>query len=171
MTTGRTNVMNVTTADNLRTNLIGAWTLQSYKACSIDGSNVIYPLGVDARGIIMYTPDGYMSAQLMRSGRAPFSEADMQSPRLDELAVAANGYLTYSGPYTVVGDGLIAHHIEVSLLPNWIGGTQYRAARLDGSLLELGPPEPILINGEHRNAKLVWRRASERSQLAAASVG
>ncbi|SRR5690242_19539333 len=151
--------MTATTADDLRTNLIGAWTLQSYEARSIDGSNTIYPLGVDPQGIIMYTPDGYMSAQLMCSGRAPFSDDDIHSPRQDELAAAAGGYLTYAGPYTVVGDDLIAHHVALSLLPNWIGGTQYRAARLHGSLLELSPPEPILINGERRNAELVWRRA------------
>jgi Lipocalin-like domain len=151
--------MTATTADDLRTNLIGAWTLQSYEARSIDGSNMIYPLGVDPQGIIMYTPDGYMSAQLMRSGRAPFSDDDMHSPRQNELAAAAGGYLTYAGPYTVVGDDLIAHHVAISLLPNWIGGTQYRAARLHGSLLELSPPDPILLNGERRNAKLVWRRA------------
>jgi Lipocalin-like domain len=151
--------MTATTTDDLRTNLIGAWTLQSYEARSIDGSNVTYPLGVNAQGIIMYTPDGYMSAQLMRSGRAPFSHDDAHSTRQDELVEAAGGYLTYAGPYTVIGDRLIAHHVEVSLLPNWIGGTQYRAARIDGSFLELRPPEPILIDGERRNAKLVWRRA------------
>ena len=45
--------MTATTADDLRTNLIGAWTLQSYEARSIDGSELIYPLGIDAQGIIM----------------------------------------------------------------------------------------------------------------------
>ena len=39
----------------------GAWTLQSYEARSIDGSNVTYPLGVDAERIIMDTTDGYMA--------------------------------------------------------------------------------------------------------------
>jgi hypothetical protein len=73
--------------------------------------------------------------------------------------IAAARRLSYSGPYSVVGDGLIAHHIAISLLPNWIGGTQYRAARLHGSVLELSPPEPILIGGQRRNARLVWRRA------------
>ena len=58
--------MSATTADDLRTNLTGAWVLQSYEARSIDGSDVTYPLGVNPRRIIMYTPDGYMSAQLMR---------------------------------------------------------------------------------------------------------
>ena len=74
-------------------------------------------------------------------------------------STVASGYLTYSGPYTIVNDALIAHHVAVSLLPNWIGGTQYCAARLHGSMLELGPPEPILIGGRRRNARLVWRRA------------
>ena len=78
--------MTVATADDLRANLIGAWTLQSYVSMSIDGSDVVYPLGVDARGIIMYTPDGYMSAQLMRRDKG---EAD--------------GYFNYAGPFTVVG--------------------------------------------------------------------
>jgi hypothetical protein len=67
----------------------------------------------------------------MRSGRAPFSD-DMHSSREDELAAAPGGYLTYSGSDTVVSDGLIAHHIAISLLPNWIGGTQYRAPAYTG---------------------------------------
>ena len=50
--------MTSTTVDDLRTNLIGAWTLQSYEAHNIDGSELIYPLGVDAQGIIMYTQTG-----------------------------------------------------------------------------------------------------------------
>jgi hypothetical protein len=59
--------MTATTADELRTNLIGAWTLQSYESSSIDGSNVTYPLGVDAQGVIMYTPDGYMALDAARA--------------------------------------------------------------------------------------------------------
>jgi hypothetical protein len=151
--------MTVTTADELRANLIGAWTLESYVSTSVDGSDVAYPLGADARGIIMYTSDGYMSAQLMRSDRTPFDRDDPHLAHDDQLAEAAAGYLTYAGPFTVVEDGLIAHHVEVSLLPNWIGGIQYRKAHLEDSRLELGPPEPILLDGEPRKAKLVWRRS------------
>jgi hypothetical protein len=39
--------MTATTADDLRTNLIGAWALQSYERSNINGSNVTHPLGVD----------------------------------------------------------------------------------------------------------------------------
>ncbi len=150
--------MTKTTADELRANLIGAWTLQSYEGTSVDGSNVTYPLGADARGFIMYTPDGYMSAQLMRADRTPFDRDDPHQAHDNELAAAAGGYLSYAGPFSVVDDGLIAHHVEVSLLPNWIGGIQYRTAHLQDSCLVLGPPEPMMINGVPRNAKLVWRR-------------
>jgi hypothetical protein len=158
--------MTMTTADELRTNLIGAWTLESYVSTNVDGSDVSYPLGPDARGIIMYTADGYMSAQLMRSDRIPFDRDDPHLAHDDELAEAAAGYLTYAGPFSVVDDGLIAHHVEVSLLPNWIGGIQYRTARLEDSCLELGPPEPILLDGERRRAKLVWRRSEPAGSAA-----
>jgi hypothetical protein len=150
--------MTMTTADELRANLIGAWMLQSYESSALDGSDVTYPLGADALGIIMYTPDGYMSAQLMRADRTPFDRDDLHHAHDNELAAAAGGYMSYGGPFSVVEDGLIAHHVEVSLLPNWIGGIQYRKAHLRDSCLELGPAEPIAINGVPRNAKLVWRR-------------
>ena len=40
-----------------------------------------------------------------------------------------------------------------------VGKTQYRVAHLHGSRLELSLPEPTLIHGERRTAKLVWHRA------------
>jgi hypothetical protein len=66
MTPKRTPPHDRTTADGLRTNLIGAWTLQSYEARSIDGSNVTYPL-VAAERIIMDTTDGYMALDPARA--------------------------------------------------------------------------------------------------------
>jgi hypothetical protein len=150
--------MTTTTAEDLRTTIIGAWTLVSYESTALDGSDLHYPLGPDARGIIMYTADGYMSAQIMRAGRDPFGSGDPHLAGDDEFASAARGYLSYTGPYTVLDGGLIAHHVEVSLLPNWVGGTQYRAAHLDDSHLELAPSAPIELDGGMRNARLVWRR-------------
>ena len=49
----------------LREQLIGAWRLVSYIESPVDGSPKRFPMGEKALGIIMYTPDGYMSAQLM----------------------------------------------------------------------------------------------------------
>jgi hypothetical protein len=49
----------------LREQLIGAWRLVSYIESPADGSPKRVPMGEKAQGIIMYTPDGYVSAQLM----------------------------------------------------------------------------------------------------------
>jgi hypothetical protein len=105
----------------------------------------------------MYTGNGYMSAQIMRSDRPQFHVEDLAAGDSEELAAAASGYLAYTGPYTV-SDDVISHHVEVSLLPNWIGGTQYRAAKIGDNHLQLGPTEPTLIDGQPHNARLVWRR-------------
>jgi hypothetical protein len=48
---------------------------------------------------------------------APFDRDDPHLARDNELAAAAAGYLTYTGPYSVVDDGLVAHHVELSPLP------------------------------------------------------
>jgi hypothetical protein len=95
----------------------------------------------------------------MRADRAPFARGDLQVADNDELVAAARGYLAYAGPYSVLDDGVIAHHVDVSLLPNWIGGTQYRAAQVGDDRLQLGPAEPVLIKGKFRNGRLIWQRA------------
>lgn len=154
--------MTTLTPHELREYLIGAWTLESYQSSDLDGSNLRYPLGPDARGIIMYSGDGYMSAQLMRADRAPISRGDLQIADTDELVTAAKGYLAYAGPYSVLDSGVIAHHVDVSLLPNWIGGTQYRAAQAGGGRLELSPAEPVVIKGRPRHGRLLWQRATHQ---------
>lgn len=136
----------------------GAWILESYESLDGDGAHVGYPLGPDAQGIIMYTANGYMSAQIMRADRPQFRTGDLSVGDNDELAAAASGYLAYSGPYSVSGENEIHHHVDVSLLPNWVGGTQYRAAQIGDDRLVLGPTEPMLIDGERRSVRLVWRR-------------
>jgi len=150
--------MTTSTDTDLRNYIVGAWVLESYESFDIDGSNVQYPLGPDARGIIMYTANGYMSAQLMRSDRPLLHIGDLAAADNEELAAAATGYLAYSGPYTVSDTNIIGHHVQVSLLPNWIGGTQARVAKIGNDRLQLSPAEPVLIDGKLRNARLVWRR-------------
>jgi hypothetical protein len=63
-------------AKTLREQLIGAWKLVSYVEKPVDGSDPIYPMGEKLEGTIMYTPDGYMSVQMMQPGRAKFASGD-----------------------------------------------------------------------------------------------
>ena len=53
----------------LRDKLVGAWELVSYVERDSPDGPARYPHGEDAQGLIMYTPDGYMSAQIQSSGR------------------------------------------------------------------------------------------------------
>ncbi len=150
--------MTVLTAADLRAFINGTWILESYQSYSIDGSDARHPMGSDVKGTILYTADGYMSAQIMRPDRPRFQADDLGTANKDELAAAGSGYVAYSGPYTVSDGGMIAHHVAISLMPNWIGGTQHRAVQIADSRLQLTPTEPVLLNGQRRNVRLVWRR-------------
>src|SRR5689334_14571680 len=86
-------------AQTLRERLIGAWTLVSYVEHPVDGSAPFFPMGEEPQGIIMYTPDGYMSAQLMRPGRRPFASGDWFRGSEEEIKEEALGYIAYSGPF------------------------------------------------------------------------
>lgn len=144
----------------LREQLMDTWHLQSYTETAVGDTQASYPLGEDAQGTILYTPDGYMAAQLMRPGRKAFAGGDIYQANADEFRDAASAYLSYSGPYHVDEQhGLLSHSVELSLFPNWIGQVQQRIARLDGDTLHLSTYQPMLARGREVIAHLRWKRA------------
>ncbi|GGM62405.1 lipocalin-like domain-containing protein [Dactylosporangium sucinum] len=103
----------------IRDRLAGGWRLTGYEVTV--GGKTEHPLGDDPRGAILYTPDGYMAAQL--AGPGPY--ADDGEP--DAY------YIAYSGPYDVDEDSeTVAHHVQVSVIPSWLGTTQIRQVRFHG---------------------------------------
>ena len=56
-------------------------------------------MGTEPKGIIMYTPGGYMSAQLEHPGRPKFASGDWFKGTPEEIKVEASGYIAYSGPF------------------------------------------------------------------------
>ena len=134
---------------SLRHQLIGAWELVSYVVYSEQSaSNVLYPLGEDAKGIIMYTPDGYMSAQLQRPGQKAFAATHPADGAESELAEAAKKYIGYTGPFYLYESGAIPvlqHRFAVSSFPNWLGDTQKRLVKLEGDHLILSLDSPVKL--------------------------
>jgi Lipocalin-like domain len=114
----------------IRDRLVGGWRLMGYEVTA-DGKTD-HPLGENPRGAILYTPDGYMSAQL--AGPGPYKDDD----RPDAY------YIAYSGPYDVDETShTVNHHVQVSVIPSWLGTTQHRHARFDGpDKLTLSVSEP-----------------------------
>ena len=118
--------------------LLGAWHLESWSFVYDEGRPPEYPLGPDARGIILYTADGHVSATLMRT-----------SGPADSFA--------YAGRYDV-RDGAVFHSIEIATNPALVGITSTRYIALDGDRLTLSGPD--FSAGSGRTQKIVWRRAS-----------
>lgn len=147
-------------AETLRERLIGAWKLVSYVEKPVNGSVPLYPMGEAPQGLILYTPDGHMSAQLMRPSRRPFSSDDWFRASDEEVREEALGDIAYSGRFqTGEAKPTQTHSMHVSLFPNWLGQTQLRVVRIKGDVLNLSSAAPILSGGKQTMSYLSLQRA------------
>jgi hypothetical protein len=136
---------------------IGTWRLISYSAVTSDGET-IYPMGRNAQGRIIYEAGGRMAVQLADPDRAAFAAGDLHAGTDAQVRAAFERYIAYFGTYTVHPDrGLVAHHVEIALIPNWMRGDQVRYFDLQGDRLTLRTP-PIRIGDIEQVATLVWER-------------
>jgi hypothetical protein len=147
-------------SSSLREALVGAWTLVSWVQTDVTTGEEFLPMGDSPVGFILYTHDGYMSAQLTTPDRANFADGDMNRGTPDEYIAAGKSYLAYSGPYRVdEARGAVEHGMAISLFPNWTGDRQLRIIDLDGDELRLNADGPIMYNGSWKNTTVTWRRA------------
>ena len=145
---------------SLRDRLIGAWSLVSYEERPVDGSPSFFPMGTSPKGIIMYTPDGFMSAQLSKPDRKLFASGDWFKASDAEFRDEATSYIAYAGPFHVDEEKQhLTHSMFISLFPNWIDQTQPRVVRIEGDQLFLSTANPISSGGKTVNSYLAWRRA------------
>jgi hypothetical protein len=153
-------------AGSLRDRLIGAWELVDVVEVPEDGSPPRHPFGERPIGFILYTPDGYMSAQIMRR-RRPTVCGEWTDLTAEECGQQAKGYLAYSGPYAVDEEtGALTHTMAVSLFPGWLGQTQPRVVRLEGESLELSTAAPVWSGGVLVTTHISWRRAASSGSAA-----
>ena len=137
--------------------LEGVWRLVSSEFRTTSGK-VIYPLGEDAVGLAIFTPSGYMSAQLMRPGRAAFESGDQAGGTEQEIHVALQGYAAYYGQCEVDEENrVLTTRVEGSLFPNWVGGRQVRYYEFSGQQLIL-KTTPIPFGDEEFTGVLTWER-------------
>jgi hypothetical protein len=137
-----------------RADLLGAWAFHRWRITYEDGS-VTEPFGEGAVGLLLYTPDGAMSATIMAGGRAPLSAGNPRSASMGERAAAFDGYFSYAGRWRL-SHGVVEHVVTVSLNPGLVGTRQWRHADLRGRRLTLSVEEPS-PRGLRRHA-LEWRR-------------
>ena len=152
--------------ESIRQQLIGAWELIEYFAhLPNDPSDRVYPMGSNAKGIIMYTPDGYMSAQLVTPGQAPFDRAGGSDK---DWAEVGRSFVSYTGQFYLdergdeQGRPILMHHMGTASVPYLRGDTQRRLMRFsnesDGKYLILGVDGTMEVAGEKRVIQVRWRR-------------
>ncbi|TKX21771.1 hypothetical protein C1H76_6268 [Elsinoe australis] len=154
----------------LRERLIGAWKLESYIAYPTPSSplqRAKYPMTKNVTGLIMYTPDGYMSAQMLIPGQQQFNKGPGDD---SQWAEAGKRCFAYCGPYFISKDGpngeeKLRHSFQFCSLPGWIGDVQVRTWRFeeDGDVLVLGSEEPTEVKGDFRIPVLKWRKCRDNS--------
>jgi hypothetical protein len=146
---------------SLREALIGAWQLVACVETDVETGEIFLPMGPHPAGFILYTPNGYMSAQLSSPDRADFASGDMYRGTPEDYVAAGTSYLAYSGPYRVdEARRTVEHGMAVSLFPDWQGQRQLRIPELDGDTLVLATDRPTLFAGSIKTARITWRRAT-----------
>ena len=113
-------------------------------------------MGEDAKGFILYTTDGYMSAALFRGNRPDFVTGEALTASEAEKVAGWDSYYSYGGPFRIDGDRVI-HTVAHSIYPNWLGGTQVREISFEGDHLILTTPPQKTRRGM-QNSRVIWQR-------------
>ena len=104
---------------SLRDKLIGAWKLVDVVKEPVDGSPPAQrPHGERPVGLILYTADGFMSAQIMDPDRPPAASSDWSALTPAEYADEARGYFAYAGSFEVDEErGIVTHSVRGLAVP------------------------------------------------------
>jgi hypothetical protein len=138
--------------------IVGTWRLVSFSSADSTGQH--RPVwGDHPTGLIIYTSDGHVSAQLY----------DPRRPRVGEIANAPpsaaeqgryGGLYTYFGTYTLDADAhTVSHHVEGAMAPDWVGSTLVRGYRFLGpDRVELRVITDAAGRRRDNGSLLVWER-------------
>ena len=126
------------TAPACRHLIHGPWSLQSYQVEVNGTGEIFHPMGEHPSGYVIFTPEGRLSFTLSSQGRqAPAS--------VEDSAALLNSIIAYTGTYRLEDDRWITH-VDVAWNPEWVGTSQTRFFRIDGTLLTVHTPWRVMPN-------------------------
>lgn len=108
---------------------IGTWQLIDWRIEYSDGGGT-RPFGEAARGYIIYSTDGTMTASIAKAERPPFGIANARNASADQKAAAFDSYFHYAGLWRIEGEDVV-HAVVISLNPDMTGTDQRRRAVFD----------------------------------------
>jgi len=143
-------------------NLAGTYDLVSWENRHESGA-VTYPLGPDAKGVISYSPDGFVFVHIMANNRNNHSVIDLFGGETFEIKGSATTHISYCGTYEIEENEVI-HYVTVSSFPNWVPSEQRRNWKFqDGQLLLSA--QGLEVGNEKVGAFLIWRRAKNQHDI------
>jgi hypothetical protein len=125
----------------MKDQIVGSWRLESFEI--EEPSKRLRPWGENTQGLLIYTPDGFMSVGINR---------EIENKSGNETKDVFDSILFYSGTYSVQKSE-IHHQVTHASDPKRIGKNQIRYASLEGDKLTL--KSPVESFGQ---AILVWRK-------------
>lgn len=124
---------------DLRQALPGGWRLESFVSRDDESGDVRFPFGEHPSGLILYTTDGHMSAQLTPG--------------------PGDQFISYGGRFDVdEAAATVTHHVTIATMPELLAQPQIRHARVEGDRLMLSASVASAEGTTHNT--LVWRRDS-----------
>lgn len=133
-----------------------SWRLVSFQSEDKNGE-LVYPLGKEATGVIMFTDNQRMAVQIMATDREKaldrswFDRLNTES----EQVMAQFGYHAYSGRFDLnEEEATLTTHVDLSLVASYVGSDQTRSAKIEGDRL-------YLSNVKHPERKLVWEKINK----------
>lgn len=149
---------------------LGAWSLEAWTVTQ-PGKAPVNPFGEAAKGYIIYTPQGVMSATLMKPDRPRLETSRPDMPARFASSIrsmraegtsdafstayfqAAAQYMNYCGRYSITRD-TVTHHVEAALIPDWVGTDLVRRYSFENDRLVLTAEEDGVLD------QLTWKRSS-----------
>lgn len=121
----------ISAAPDDRSRLVGAWKYVGEVDKTSDGQSLETK---ECDGLLIYTADGFMSAQVMPKGR-PW---DVETATIDELRQWVGDGTAYAGRFEVdAAAHTVTHVASVSLEPGYEGQRLVRSYAFEGNRLKL----------------------------------
>lgn len=147
---------------SIKNEIIGTWELLSYIEVPVNGMDSIFPYGKTPKGLLLYSPDGYMSVQISVSDELKYISNDRMLASDDEIKRRVRNYLAFSGRYAIDNrSAQVTYMIETSFYPNWEGSQQVRKLDFEGEILYQKSVEPVLSDGRLVHAYMTWEKVNK----------
>lgn len=136
---------------------VGTWRLVAANFYKADGT-LLKLYGEDPRGIFVYDEGGRMCVQIMQSERPLLPKRRLAENAAEHYHQILIGYIAYFGTYDVDEKACtVTHHVQGSLIPNWVGTDLVREYEFEGNRMTLRTAASPM-RGDIMRGELIWER-------------